>query len=92
MQSLLYMIWRPHLIKDTRTTPVSGYEIHLNDYTSDYKTRLTHLRLLPLVCFFEISDILFFINHLKNPTNNFNISTYFHSLLVIPDLVVILCW
>ena len=48
----------------------------LSDYISDYKTRPIHLRLLPLMYIFEISDILFFIKNFKHPTNNFNINTY----------------
>ncbi|MCY3929513.1 MAG: reverse transcriptase family protein [Acidobacteria bacterium] len=72
-------VWRPHLIKDIKKLEQlqrRATKYILNDYISDYKTRLTHLRLLPLMYIFEISDILFFIKNLKNPTKNFNINTY----------------
>ena len=48
----------------------------LNDYTSDYKTRLIQLGLLSLVYIYEIADILFFIKSLKTPTDKFNMLTY----------------
>ena len=48
----------------------------LQDYISDYKTRLTKLQLLPLMYILEISDIMFFINSIKNPTSSFNINSY----------------
>ena len=72
-------MWRPHLIKDIKKLEQlqrRATKYILNDYVSDYKARLTNLRLLPLMYIFEISDVLFFIKNLKNPTNNFNINTY----------------
>ena len=72
-------VWRPYLIKDIKKLEQlqrRATKYILNDYSSDYKTRLIHLRLLPLMYIFEISDILFFIKNLKNFTNNFNINTY----------------
>ena len=50
----------------------------LNDYDSDYKSRLQTVRLLPLMYHFELNDILFFINSIKNPSRNFNILHYLH--------------
>ena len=72
-------VWRPHLLKDIKKLEqlqCRATKYILSDYLSDYKTRLIQLRLLPLMYIFEISDILFFIKNLKNPTNNFNINTY----------------
>ena len=72
-------MWRPHLIKDIKKLEQLQRQTTkyiFNDYVSDYKTRLTNLRLLPLMYIFEISDVLFFIKNLKNPTNNFNINPY----------------
>ena len=48
----------------------------LSDYTSDYRTRLIQLGMLPLMYIYEISDILFFIKSLKTPTDKFNILNY----------------
>ena len=64
------VIWRPHLLKDIillenvqrRTT-----KYILNDYRSDYKSRLIALGLLPLMYIFELNDILFCIKNLKSP-------------------------
>ena len=48
----------------------------LGDYSSDYKTRLIKLNLLPLMYIYELLDILFFIKSLKSPNNSFNILHY----------------
>ena len=44
----------------------------------DYKSRLQTLHLLPLIYHFELNDILFFINSIKNPSRNFSILHYLH--------------
>ena len=62
-------IWRPYLIKDT-------ISLEINDFTSDYKTRLTNLKILPLMYQFELADILFFIKSVKHPTASVNILDY----------------
>ena len=51
----------------------------LNDYTSDYKTRLLKLQLLPLMYLLDLSDVLFF---LLSPSNyHLIISIYYTSYL-----------
>ena len=70
-------IWRPHLMKDIHKIEQLQWRATkyiLQDYTSDYKTRLINLQLLPLMYTLEISDIMFFINSVKNPTPSFNIN------------------
>ena len=57
----------------------------LHDFTSDYKTRLINLNLLPLMHTFKISVIMFFINCLKNSTPSFDINFYV-SYSVLQDL------
>ena len=47
----------------------------LNNYM-DYKTRLTHLKLLLLMYVLELQDVVFLIKSLNTPTNSFNISTH----------------
>ena len=45
----------------------------LGDYSMDYKSRLTNLKLLPLMYIYELTDILFAIKSFKTSTNNFDI-------------------
>ena len=78
---LLYYssLWRPHLLKDIELLEKVqrlATKFVLNDYTSDYKTRLIQLGMLPLMYIYEIADILFFIKSLKTPTDKFNILNY----------------
>ena len=42
----------------------------LNDYTSNYKDRLITLNLFPLMYWYELQDILFFIKCLQSPDHN----------------------
>ena len=63
---LLYCssLWRPHLLEDIellKKVQRRATKFILNDYTSDYKTRLG---MLPLMYIYEIADILFFIKSL----------------------------
>ena len=72
-------LWRPHLMKDIlniERVQWRATKYVLNDYVSDYKTRLLKLKLLPLMYFFELQDIMFVVKSLKFPTNNFNIRDY----------------
>ena len=45
----------------------------LSDFSSDYKSRLTSLNMLPLMMQLELYDILLFIKSLKYPSESFNI-------------------
>ena len=72
-------IWRPQLIRDiTALEKVQrrATKFVLNDFTSDYKTRLTRLGLLPLMYYFEYLDITFLLTCLKEPDSNFPIFNY----------------
>ena len=72
-------LWRPHLMKDIlniERVQRCATKYVLNDYVSDYKTRLLKLKLLPLMYFFELQDIMFVVKSLKFPTNHFNIRDY----------------
>ena len=76
-------VWRPHLMKDIiklEQLQCRATKYFLQDYSSDYKSRLTNLNLLHLMYVLEISDIIFFINNIKNPTL---------VLISVPDLCII---
>jgi len=78
---LLYCcpLWHPHLIKDIYTLERiqrRATKYILNDYDSDYKTRLIKLNLLPLMYIYDLCDILFFIKSFQNPSQHFDIRLY----------------
>ena len=71
------ILWHPHLIQDfTKIDRLQRRDTWyiLNDFSTDYKSRLIWLKLLPLMYIFELVDIMFFIKSLKAPTSNFNIT------------------
>ena len=72
-------IWHPYLLKDIiifERLQRRATKFILNNYTDDYKQRLTNLKLLPLMYQFDYYDISFFINSIKNPNPGFNILDY----------------
>ena len=50
----------------------------LNDFTSDYKCRLSQLNLLPLSMTFELNDVIFFLRSVRSPSSSFDILNYIH--------------
>ena len=69
-------VWRPQFIKDIKVierVQRRATKFILDDYRTDYKSRLTSLNMLPLMMQFELNDIIFFVSSLKNPTDSFNI-------------------
>ena len=69
-------LWRPMLIKDIvslETIQRRATKFILNDWKSDYQSRLIALHLIPLHYFFELQDVIFFISCLKHPDPSFNI-------------------
>ena len=72
-------IWHPYLIKDIillERIQRRATKFILNDFTSNYRERLIKLKLLPLMMTLELSDILFFIKSINNPTPSFNITDF----------------
>ena len=49
----------------------------LGPTTASYKDRLVSLKILPLMQWFELHDILFLVKCIKNPPDNFSLSDYF---------------
>ena len=79
---LLYCspVWRPNLVKDfTQLERIQrrASKFILNYSTHDYKSRLIHLKLLPLTMTLELNDILFFIKSMKSSSDHFNIKSFF---------------
>ena len=71
-------LWRPHKKKDIEIlerVQRRATKFILQDYNSDYKSRLISLKLLPFMMSLEISDIIFYISSLKNPQDHFDISS-----------------
>ncbi len=69
-------VWRPYLIKDIQKLvriQRRATKYILNDYSISYRSRLFKLKLLPLLYWFEIQDIMFLVKSLKEPSDNFNI-------------------
>ena len=72
-------MWRPRFIKDIQLlerVQRRATKYILNDFTSDYKDRLISLELLPLMMFYELLDIMFFVKSLKTPNDCFDIYNY----------------
>jgi len=78
---LLYctQVWRPYLLKDTlnfERVQRHATKYMLSDNTSNYKTRLFQLKVLPLMYLFELQDILFAFKSIKCPTSQFTITDF----------------
>ena len=54
----------------------SATRFNMNDMSMDYRDRLLNLNILPLMMQYEISDIMFLVKCIKNPSNYFNISEF----------------
>ena len=62
------ILWKPYLIKHIQQIERiqrRATKYILNDYTSDYKSRLLKLHILPLMYTLDLNDIMFFIKNLK---------------------------
>ena len=62
------ILWRPHLIQDftkIERLPRRATNYILNDFSTDYKSHLIELKLLPLMYIFELVDIMFLSKPLR---------------------------
>ena len=78
---LLYCspLWHPHLlvdIKSLETVQRRATKPIVNNPNMDYRARLIHINMLPLMMEYEIADIMFFIKSLSNVTDRFNIDNF----------------
>ena len=72
-------VWRPHFIKDIVTLEKvqrRATKFVLNDYSSNYKSRLLKLEILPLMLVYEYYDIILFYKSLKFPSSGFEITRF----------------
>ena len=82
-------LWRSNLIKDIHSlerVQRRATKYILNDYSSDYKSCLMNLKLLPLMYIYEINDICFFIKSYQSPSSHFNIHDHVTFSHYSPDL------
>ena len=69
-------LWNPYLIRDIvslERIQRRATKFILNDYISDYKSRLLKLGLLPLMYVLDFYDLMFFCKALNQPSVHFNI-------------------
>ena len=90
---LLYCspLWRPHQVQHIillERVQCRANKFILNDYSTDYKSRLIKLNLLPLMYIYKLMDILFFIRSLKASSGVLILQNLSPSLLQILDLLV----
>ena len=72
-------VWRPQFVQDImslETVQRRSTKYILQDYSSNYKQRLVSLKLLPLMYWYELQDMLFIIKCIKTPLDNFDIHKY----------------
>ena len=72
-------VWRPHLVEDVialENIQRRATKFILNDFHSNYKSRLISLHILPRIMQFELNDIFFFLKCIKDPTSSFDVSQY----------------
>ena len=78
---LLYCstLWKPNFIKHIQQferVQRRATKYILNDFTSDYKSRLIQMQLLPLTYILDLNDVMFFIKSLHNHHDGFNINDH----------------
>ena len=69
-------LWRPMHAKDIHKLEQMqrrATKFILNNVSSNYKSRLLALWLLPLMMLYELNDVMFFINNVKSPSQSFDI-------------------
>ena len=74
-----FVVWRPHLRKDIiliERVQWRAIKYILNDFKSNYRSRLVSLQLLPLSMTLEINDIIFFLKSVRAPSSSFDILSF----------------
>ena len=78
-------LWRPHLVKNIlclESVQRRATRYIINDYSrhTSYKSRLINTKLLPLMYWLELQDVLFHVKCLEGTTTNFNIHDFISAL------------
>ena len=78
---LLYCspVWHPYLLRDIRCLEQvqrRATKFVTNNPVMDYRNRLIHLKLLPLIMEYEIADIMFLVKSIKFPSDHFRFCDY----------------
>ena len=74
-------LWRPQFHKDIvrikqNQRQATKYVLGTSGADLDYKSRLIKTNLLPIMFWYEVQDVLFFVKCLVNPSENFDIKEY----------------
>ena len=72
-------IWKPQYVKDIsclERIQRRSTKYILNDYSTDYKSRLQTLHLLPIALWLDLHDLLFLVKYLQDQENNLEIHRY----------------
>ena len=67
-------IWKPRFLRDAQTlerVQRSASKYILHDFTSDYKTTLVNMQLLPLMFWLQLQDLLFLVKYIKDTSDHF---------------------
>lgn len=72
-------VWKPRYAKDIsclERIQRRSTKYILNDYSTNYKSRLQTLHLLPIALWLDLHDLLFLVKCLQDQENNFEIHRY----------------
>ena len=86
-------LWRPRLIKEimaVERVQQRATKYLLNDYSSDYKTRLLRLKLLPIMTWFEFQDIMFLVKCFKKNLEEFTRLVSFLMTLPLEQIIQVI--
>ena len=77
--SFCSQVWKPQYVKDIQMLERiqrRATKYILNNYSMDYKSRLTSLHLLPISLWLDLHDLLFLVKCLQDPDDNIEINRF----------------
>ena len=69
-------VWKPRYVKDISCLERIQRRSILNDYSTNYKSRLQKLHLLPIALWLDLHNLLFLVKCLQDQENNLEIYHY----------------